>query len=140
MKAVRAKTNESSIFKTSRAFASFSAKDLKAVKRFYGETLGLEVSETPEGLEMNFEGGTTVFIYPKEDHTPATFTVLNFAVDEIDEAVAELKRLGVTLEHYNLPGLKTDEDGIMRGNGPNIAWFRDPSGNILSVVEDTREV
>lgn len=140
MKAVRVKTNESSIFKTSRSFASFSARDLKEVKQFYCETLGLEISEMPEGLEMNLEGGTTVFIYPKSDHTPATFTVLNFAVDEIDEAVAELKRLGVTLEHYNLPGLKTDEDGIMRGNGPNVAWFKDPSGNILSVVEDTREV
>jgi catechol 2,3-dioxygenase-like lactoylglutathione lyase family enzyme len=140
MKAVRAKSNESSIIRTSRAFASFSATDLKAAKQFYGETLGLEISETPEGLEMNLEGGTTVFIYPKSDHTPATFTVLNFAVDEIDEAVAELKRLGVALEHYDLPGLKTDEDGIMRGDGPKVAWFKDPSGNILSVVEDNHEV
>jgi predicted enzyme related to lactoylglutathione lyase len=140
MKAARAKSNESSLFETSRAFASFSAKDLTAVKQFYGDTLRLDVAETPEGLELKLEGGTCVFIYPKPNHTPATFTVLNFAVDDIDEAVAELKRVGVSLEHYDQAGLKTDEDGIMRGNGPNIAWFKDPSGNILSVVEDTREV
>ena len=138
MKAARAKSNQSSIIETSKAFASFSARDLPAVKQFYGDKLGLDVAESPEGLELKLEGGTTVFIYPKPNHTPATFTVLNFAVDDIDEAAAELKRLGVTLEQYDQPGLKTDKDGIMRGNGPNIAWFKDPSGNILSVVEEAR--
>ena len=139
MKAAKAKSNESAVLKSSRAFASFSVTDLKEAKKFYTDKLGLEVDETPEGLEMTLEGGTTVFIYPKSNHTPATFTVLNFAVEDIDQAVAELKKAGVSLEHYDLPGLKTDDDGIMRGNGPIIAWFKDPAGNILSVVEDTRE-
>jgi len=136
MKAVQAKeTSRSTVFGKAKAFASFSAKDLKAAKEFYGRTLGLDVSETKEGLEMNV-GGNPVFIYPKQNHTPATFTILNFPVDNIDEAVDELERLGVQMEHYDQKDLKTDKRGIMRGNGPTIAWFKDPDGNILSVIEE----
>ena len=127
----------SNMFKDCETFSSFSVNDLKSAKAFYGDTLGLDVNETKEGLELNLEGNT-VFIYPKPNHTPASFTVLNFSVDDIEEAVAELDRLGLTLEHYNLPDLKTDNQGIMRGPGPQIAWFKDPAGNILSVLEDKR--
>ena len=124
----------SSMFKESEAFSSFSENDLKKAKEFYGGTLGLDVNETKEGLELQLEG-STVFIYPKPNHTPASFTVLNFSVDDIEEAVAELDRLGLPREHYDLPDLKTDNQGIMRGPGPQIAWFKDPAGNILSVLE-----
>jgi len=124
------------LFSEAKTFSSFSTKDLKVAKGFYGDALGLKVTETAEGLELNLGDGNTVFIYPKPNHTPATFTVLNFLVKDIDEAVDELNRLGVQLEHYDQPDLKTDKRGIMRGNGPTIAWFKDPSGNILSVVEE----
>ena len=125
----------SSLFKESQVFSSFSVKDLKKAKDFYGETLGLEVSETPEGLELDLDG-STVFLYPKENHTPASFTVLNFQIDDIDEAVDELTSLGIRMEKYDQPNLKTDDRGIMRGNGPTIAWFKDPFGNVLSVIEE----
>jgi catechol 2,3-dioxygenase-like lactoylglutathione lyase family enzyme len=131
-KASRKKT--SNMFKESETFSSFSVNDLKKAKEFYGDTLGLDVSETKEGLELNLEGNT-IFIYPKPNHTPASFTVLNFAVDDIDEAVTEIEDLGLRLEHYDLPDLKTDARGIMKGPGPKIAWFKDPAGNILSVLE-----
>lgn len=124
------------MFKVTEAFPSFSVNDLKKAKDFYGKTLGLKVSETQEGLELK-TGGTAVFIYPKPNHSPATFTVLNFPVDDIDEAVASLKERGVHFEQYNLPDLKTDRDGVARGpHGPQIAWFKDPAGNILSVLEE----
>jgi catechol 2,3-dioxygenase-like lactoylglutathione lyase family enzyme len=126
----------SSIFKEAEAFSSFSVNDLQKAKQFYGETLGLEVKETPEGLELH-SGNNVVFLYPKPNHTPASFTVLNFHVEDIDEAVDELKELGVKLERYDLPDIKTDERGIARGpQGPIIAWFKDPAGNILSVLEE----
>ncbi len=96
----------------------------------------MEVSETPEGLELHIAGGTTIFIYPKPNHAPATFTILNFAVDNIELAVAELVKRGVRFEKYNEPNLKTDDKGILRGPGPKIAWFKDPAGNILSVLEE----
>ena len=129
----------SELFKESEAFSSFSVNDIARAKEFYGKTLGLEVSESMEGLELN-TGGNTVFLYAKPNHTPASFTVLNFPVDDIEEAVDELKALGVRLEHYDLPDLKTDERGIFRGEpGPQIAWFKDPAGNILSVVEEREE-
>lgn len=131
-RASRKKT--SSMFKEAEAFSSFSVNDLKKAKEFYGQTLGLDVAETAEGLELHL-GGNTVFIYPKPNHTPASFTVLNFAVNDIEEAVDELGALGLRLEHYDLPDLKTDDRGIMRGPGPKIAWFKDPAGNILSVLE-----
>jgi len=124
------------MFTDSKAFGSFSVNDLKRAKDFYGKTLGLEISEMPEGLQLNLADGFNVFLYPKPNHAPATFTVLNFVVDDIDEAVDELKSLGVNLERYDQAEIRTDEKGIMRGPGPQIAWFKDPSGNILSVVQD----
>lgn len=122
----------------SKAFSSFSVDDVQKAKEFYGETLGLEVTGEMEGLSMKI-GGTQIFLYPKDDHEPATFTVLNFSVDDIAEAVDELKSRGIEFESYDDP-IKTDENGIFwgkrDGNGPNIAWFKDAAGNILSVVED----
>ena len=126
----------SNMFKEAKSFSSFSVNDLPRAKQFYGQTLGLDISETPEGLELNTDDNT-VFLYPKPNHTPASFTVLNFAVDDIEEAVAELNALGVSLEHYDLPDIKTDQRGIARGpKGPMIAWFKDPAGNILSVLQE----
>jgi len=128
------------MFADTKAFSSFSVNDLKKAKEFYANTLDLKVSETPEGLELQVPGGASVFLYPKPNHTPATFTVLNFPVDNIDKAVAELKGIGVKFEQYDLPNLKTDEKGIARGpKGPSIAWFKDPAGNILSVLEEREE-
>ena len=124
--------------KESKAFSSFSVDDLKTAKEFYGQKLGLEVSETNEGLGLQVTGGGEIFIYPKANHTPATFTVLNFPVDDIEQAVDELGRRGVQFESYE-GEMKTDKKGIFRGaargEGPNIAWFKDPAGNILSVLE-----
>ena len=133
--ATPARGKASNLFKAAKSFCSFSVNDLQKAKQFYGETLGLDVSETPEGLELD-TGNNTVFLYPKPNHTPASFTVLNFQVNDIEEAVDELAALGVTLEHYNLPDIKTDDRGICRGPGPQIAWFKDPAGNILSVLEE----
>jgi catechol 2,3-dioxygenase-like lactoylglutathione lyase family enzyme len=118
------------------AFSSFSVRDLAAARRFYGETLGLDVSEQPEGLGVGIGGGPKVFLYPKPNHVPATFTVLNFPVDDVDQTVDELTKRGVKFEHYDLPDLKTDAKGIARDDrGPTIAWFTDPDGNILSVLK-----
>ena len=119
----------------SKAFSGFSANDIEIAKEFYGRTLGLKVSETNGLLTLHLAGGSNVLIYPKPNHTPATFTVLNFLVDDVDQAVDELTKRGVRFEIYDLPDLKTDKKGIMRGNGPTIAWFKDPAGNILSVIE-----
>ena len=126
----------SGMFADAKAFSSFSVNDLEKAKEFYGQTLGLKVTEQEEGLELNLARGNSVFLYPKPNHTPASFTVLNFQVKDIDEAVDEITTLGLRLEKYDLPNLKTDEKGIMRGNGPQIAWFKDPAGNILSVVQE----
>ena len=126
------------MFKDTKAFSSVSVNDLSAAKSFYSEILGLKVDEMPEGLSIQLAGGGNVFLYPKPNHEPATFTVLNFMVDDVDKTVAELKKRGVQLEHYDLPDLKTDAQGIFRGNGPTIAWFKDPAGNILSVLHETR--
>ena len=119
----------------SKAFSGFSANDIQRAKEFYGRTLGLEVSESHGLLNLHLAGGTTVLIYPKPNHVPATFTVLNFPVDSVDKAVDELTKRGVRFQIYNEPDLKTDEKGIFRGGGPVIAWFKDPAGNILSVLE-----
>ena len=122
----------------SKAFPSFSVDDLKRAKDFYGNVLGLEVKESPQGLDLHTDGGADVFVYPKPNHSPATFTVLNFAVDDVDKAVDDLKKRGVRFEKYDLPQMKTDEKGIARsedGRGPAMAWFKDPAGNILSVLE-----
>lgn len=126
----------SSIFREAESFSSFSVNDLEKAKEFYGQTLGLDIKETPEGLELHTDNNT-VFLYTKPNHTPASFTVLNFAVKDIEAAVDELNTLGINLEHYNLPDIKTDQRGIARGpHGPTIAWFKDPAGNILSVLEE----
>lgn len=131
----RSQENVSNIFKEAKSFSSFSVNDLKEAKDFYSQTLGVDVSETPEGLELR-TGDNTIFLYPKPNHTPASFTVLNFQVDDIEEAVKELGAVGVTFEHYNLPDVKTDERGVFNGPGHQIAWFKDPAGNILSVIEE----
>jgi len=125
----------SNIFKTAKSFSSFSVNDLTKAKDFYGQILGLDVSESPEGLELR-TGNNTIFVYPKPNHTPASFTVLNFRVDDIEEAVDELASMGVKLEHYNLPDIKTDQRGIASNPGHQIAWFKDPAGNICSVIEE----
>ena len=119
----------------SKAFSGFSVNDIEKAKEFYGRTLGLKVSESNRLLTLHLAGGNNVLIYPKPNHTPATFTVLNFPVDDVDQAVDELTKRGVRFEIYDLPDIKTDKKGIMRGKGPTIAWFKDPSGNILSVIE-----
>lgn len=126
------------MLKDSKAFSGFSVNDLGAAKQFYGQTLGLEVEESPAGLILKIAGGRDVFIYPKGDHSPATYTILNFPVDDIDQAVSVLAAKGVVFEHYeNL----TDEAGIARGistgRGPDIAWFKDPADNILSVLRES---
>ena len=127
------------MFKETKAFSSFSVDDLSKAREFYGQTLGLELSETKEGLALRIAGGGQVFIYPKPNHTPASFTVLNFPVENIDKAVDDLKTLGVQFESYT-GEIKTDEKGVFRGavqgEGPNIAWFQDPAGNILSVLDE----
>ena len=126
------------MFKDTHAFSSFSVDDIQRAKEFYGQTLGLEVSEAKEGLGLRIAGGGQVFIFQKPNHTPASFTILNFPVHDIDQAVDSLQKLGVEFESYE-GEMKTDEMGIFRGaargEGPNIAWFKDPAGNILSVLE-----
>jgi len=123
------------MLKDSKAFSGFSADDIPRAKQFYGETLGLNVSEEMGGLILHLGGGVDVFVYPKENHVPATFTILNFPVEDVDAAVDRLTEAGVTFEHYE--GFDQDEKGIARGGeGPTIAWFRDPAGNILSVRGD----
>ena len=124
-----------SIFRDAKTFFSYSTNDLKQAKEFYSGTLGLDVRESPEGLAIDLAGGGKLFLYPKPNHEPATFTVLNFPVDDVDAAVDALTAKGIRFEQYDLPGLKTDAKGIARGNGPTIAWFKDPAGNILSVVK-----
>ena len=119
------------------AFSGFAVDDLDAARAFYTDVLGLDVSnvtDIPGGLlVLNILGGNPVTVYPKSDFTPATYTILNFPVDDVDAAVDELTAKGVTLERYE--GFNQDEKGIARGNGPAIAWFKDPAGNIMSVLE-----
>jgi catechol 2,3-dioxygenase-like lactoylglutathione lyase family enzyme len=124
------------MFKDADAFSGFSVDDLDRAKQFYGETLGLTVTENPAGLELQLASGGRVFVYPKGDeHTPASFTILNFPVENIEQAVDDLVAAGVQFERYE--GAPQDDRGIARGGGgPNIAWFKDPAGNILSVLED----
>ncbi len=118
----------------SRAFSSYSVDDVAAAKDFYGGTLGLNVHEQPEGLGITLATGGAVFLYPKDNHEPATFTVLNFGVDDVGAAVDELTGKGVTMERYE--GFDQDERGIAAGpGGPHIAWFKDPAGNVLSVTQ-----
>jgi extradiol dioxygenase family protein len=128
------------MFKNTKAFSGFSVNDLQEAKEFYGQTLGVDVSEAPMGLlQLNIAGGTVILIYPKPNHTPATFTILNFPVDNVEAAVDELTKRGVRFEHYDQPEIKTDAKGIARGGeGPTIAWFKDPAGNTLSVLEEKK--
>jgi catechol 2,3-dioxygenase-like lactoylglutathione lyase family enzyme len=120
------------MFSDTKAFSGFSVDDIPAAKRFYGEVLGLRVEEANGMLTLKIAGDRDTLVYPKPDHTPATFTILNFPVPDIERAVADLAARGVEFEHYE----HTDEQGIMRGYGPLIAWFRDPAGNILSVLQE----
>lgn len=122
------------MFQDSKAFSGFSVDNIPAAKSFYGDTLGLDIAEANGMLRLALGGGGSVLIYPKRDHVPATYTVLNFPVDDIEAAVAELTGRGVRFERYEGP-LGTDDKGIFRGGGPLIAWFQDPAGNILSVLE-----
>lgn len=130
------------MLKDSKAFSGFSVNDVAAAKKFYGQTLGVDVAQDEMGLQLKLAGDNTVFIYQKDNHTPATFTVLNFPVNNIDQAVDALGAKGVKFEHYDdLGGGATpDEKGILRGlsanMGPNIAWFKDPAGNVLSILQD----
>jgi catechol 2,3-dioxygenase-like lactoylglutathione lyase family enzyme len=120
----------------SPAFSGFAVPDVEVARRFYADTLGLrvEVDERMGGmLTLHLGGGANVLVYPKPDHVPATYTVLNFPVDDIDATVAELTSRGVTFERY--PGMQQDENGVQRGQGPAIAWFTDPAGNVLSVLQ-----
>jgi catechol 2,3-dioxygenase-like lactoylglutathione lyase family enzyme len=130
---------EGVVLKESKAFSGFSTGDIPKTKEFYAGTLDLDVTESHGLLTLRLAGGNNVLIYPKPTHVPATFTVLNFPVRDVDLAVDELTKRGVRFEIYDLPDLKTDKKGIMRGNGPTIAWFKDPAGNILSVIEETGE-
>ena len=121
------------MFANTRAFSGFAVDDLDAAREFYRETLGLETSERNGLLFLNLAGGRETLVYPKPDFTPATYTILNFAVEDIEAAVDELSRRGVSFERYD--GLDQDDKGIFRGGGPRIAWFTDPAGNILSVLQ-----
>jgi catechol 2,3-dioxygenase-like lactoylglutathione lyase family enzyme len=128
------------MLRTSKAFSSFAVRDLEAARQFYGQTLGIDVSDVPgmRGLvRLNLAGGVRVLVYAKPDHAPATFTVLNFPVEDVERAVDALVERGVRFEIYRDGPVKTDAKGIASGaGGPRIAWFRDPSGNILSIVEE----
>ena len=123
----------------SPAFSGFSVNDLAAAKQFYTEVLGLKIKEDGMGLHLQLLGGHEVFVYDKADHTPATYTILNFVVPSIDAAVDELSGKGVTFAQYNNPQMPQDDKGILRGlqhnMGPDIAWFSDPSGNVLAVLQ-----
>src|SRR5712671_4498447 len=135
--AKRSMLGEIIMLENSKAFSGFAAPDIAKENKFYSQTLGLKTSEDHGLLRLHLTGGNNVLIYPKPNHVPATFTVLNFPVDNVGLAVDELMKRGVRFETYDTPEIKTDEKGIMRGNGPTIAWFKDPAGNILSVLEAT---
>ena len=124
------------MLKESKAFSGFSVDDVPKALTFYGQTLGLEVTEDDGMMRLHLAGGAEVIAYPKPNHQPASFTILNFPVPSVDQAVAELTSRGVRFELYDLPDLKTDAKGICRDpRGPVSAWFKDPAGNILSVLE-----
>jgi len=124
------------MFGNTKAFSSFAVDDVAAARAFYADTLGIEVSEDMDMglLFLHLSGNREIVVYPKPDHAPANFTVLNFGVDDIDAAVDQLAGRGVTFERYD--GMPQDERGIMREGGPYIAWFADPAGNILSVLQE----
>ncbi|MDH6541790.1 VOC family protein [Streptomyces sp. SPB4] len=121
------------MFSDTRAFSGFAVDDIQRAKEFYGETLGLRVIEENGLLTLHIAGGAEILVYPKEDHVPAGFTLLNFPVEDIDAAVDGLAGRGVRFERY--PGFEQDEKGVVREGGPLIAWFTDPAGNVLSVLQ-----
>jgi catechol 2,3-dioxygenase-like lactoylglutathione lyase family enzyme len=123
------------MFENVKAFSGFSVDDVPKAKEFYGETLGLRVSEEHGMLQLH-TGGGDILVYPKPDHAPASFTILNFPVEDIESVVDQLAERGVRLERYDAMSADTDDRGIFRGGGPYIAWFKDPAGNILSVLQD----
>ncbi len=129
------------MFKAKEAFSGFSVDDLARSKEYYSRVLGLNIQDEPgAGIRLQLPGGGSVFVYAKDDHRPATFTILNFVVDDIDQAVDELVGRGAQFEHYQQGEMRTDPKGIARGKkanmGPDIAWFKDPAGNFLSVIEN----
>jgi catechol 2,3-dioxygenase-like lactoylglutathione lyase family enzyme len=121
------------MFASTKAFSGFAVDDLPKARLFYGETLGLKTSEEHGLMTLHLAGERPTLVYPKPGHTPADYTILNFPVEDIDAAVDELATRGVQIERYD--GLEQDEKGIFRGGGPNIAWFKDPAGNVLSVLQ-----
>ena len=123
------------MFANTKAFSGFAVDDIEKAKQFYAETLGLEVTEEHGMLTLHIAGDRPILVYPKPNHTPASFTILNFPVDDIEPAVDQLAARGVVFERYEGTPAATDEKGIFRGGGPLIAWFTDPAGNVLSVVE-----
>jgi len=129
------------MLKSSKAFSSFSVNDSEKAKQFYTKTLGLEVSEVPEMkglLNLHVKGSENIMIYPKPNHQPATFTVLNFMVKDVEKTVDELTGKGVKFEIFDEKDLKTDKKGISRGQGQTIAWFKDPAGNFISIMEERK--
>jgi catechol 2,3-dioxygenase-like lactoylglutathione lyase family enzyme len=122
------------MFEHTKAFSGFSVNDIGAARKFYNDTLGLRISEAHGMLHLHIEGDREILVYPKPNHTPATYTILNFPVDDIEATVDALVARGVTFERYD--GMGQDDRGINRAGGPPIAWFTDPAGNILSVVKD----
>ena len=122
------------MFANTEAFSGFAVDDVEKARDFYGETLGLKTSEEHGLLTLHLAGDRPTLVYPKPDHTPADYTILNFPVDDIDAAVDALAGRGVQLERYD--GMEQDEKGVMRAGGPYIAWFKDPAGNVLSVLQE----
>ena len=123
------------MFANTLAFSGFSVDDKQAAKRFYSETLGVRVSEEYGMLHLHITGGGDILVYPKPNHIPASFTILNFPVGDIDQAVDELTARGVRFERYDNAAMVAEAKGIYRGEGPPIAWFKDPAGNILAVQQ-----
>ncbi|WP_442588364.1 VOC family protein [Pedobacter sp. AW31-3R] len=124
------------MFKNSKAFSGFSVNQIPEAEEFYSQLLGLTVTKRMGQLVLHLAGGGDVFVYGKSNHVPATFTVLNFPVDDLQEAMEALRKRGVTFILYNEDHFRTDGQGVFLGEGPKIAWFKDPSGNILSVLEE----
>jgi catechol 2,3-dioxygenase-like lactoylglutathione lyase family enzyme len=122
------------MFGNTEAFSGFAVDDIERAREFYGETLGLETSIENGLMTLQLAGGRPTLVYPKPNHTPADYTILNFKVGDVEAAVDELAARGVQLEHY--PGMEQDERGIMRGGGPFIGWFKDPAGNVLAVLQE----
>jgi catechol 2,3-dioxygenase-like lactoylglutathione lyase family enzyme len=123
------------MFRDTKAFSGFAVPDIATAKAFYGDTLGLDLTEENGMLTLHLAGGRDTIVYPKPDHVPATYTILNFPVDDVEAAVDELTAKGVEFQKYEGEDFATDGKGIMRQGGPLIAWFTDPAGNILSVLQ-----